>query len=381
MMTKNSASGTLPLNCCVVGAVGIFTTFGCGNAADSPAPDESKLGDNAPLDGGTGGDASNTAGGGTGGSPPGATGGATSGAGGATGGAGTGGASTHGSLDMVAHFRPGSAWDHNDPAQAAVETLFADYENNIRTGGDFNAKIEVCFDDQAAAGAFGYVEFAADAPAILVDYRGTKLRATSVWSEIVLGTEDPNGDPDAAQTKGCDFYLQFDFSQSQPESNIGLVRHECVHGFGADVGVDFAVMSPSSQLDFPAEGSPVVPTVHDLNIVDANGNHLVEFDATSGQYKIGAIQFNSTFGEWTDPLSASAGTFFLGTNDDGTDLKMPNETRPCPWDQGSACDFFNEMPKLMKTGGDISHPTWNTLEFPDRAWLRAMGYTVAMDLE
>lgn len=161
-------------------------------------------------------------------------------------------------------------------------------------------------------GAYGYVTFAEDAPSTLVDYQGTSLMATTVWSQIVLGAPDPNGDPDEGQTKGCDFYLQFDFTLSQPETNVGLVRHECVHGFGAEVGVEFAVMSSGSQLTSPAEGTSVVPTIHDLNIVDENGNHLVEFDSASNGYKIGKIQFLPTFGEWTNPQGPSAGTFFLG---------------------------------------------------------------------
>jgi hypothetical protein len=260
-----------------------------------------------------------------------------------------------------------------------VESLFADFESNIRTGGDFDATIEVCFDDQAG-GAYGYVAFADDAPAQLVEYQGRTVAATSPWAEIVLGNPDPNGTPSTDQSIGCDFYLQYNFSLSQPESNPGLIRHECIHGLGADVGVDFATMSPENALGFPAAGPPVTPTVHDLSIVDAHGHHLVEYDSAQEKYVIGPISFNGTFAAWTDPMTASAGSFFAGIADDGSELLMENETRPCPWDGSSACDFFNEMPLLMKTGGSGSHPTWDTLDYPDRAWLRAMGYTVAQDL-
>lgn len=53
---------------------------------------------------------------------------------------GAGPAGAHGKLDMVAYYRPGSAWDGNTAAQAAVEALFVEYEENLRTGGDFDAK-------------------------------------------------------------------------------------------------------------------------------------------------------------------------------------------------------------------------------------------------
>ncbi len=341
---------------------GLFGGSAGGCAGDDGAGTETHA---EPTESGSGGESSGTDETATegAGSTTTSTGGST---GESTGGAETEGTSTgaelHGVVDLVPIYEPGSAWIDNPTAQAMVESVFADVEGTLRTSGPWDATIEVFLTDDNP----GFAHTTFDTPFVAVEQGGQTVLVVGPWAEIVQGAEDLNG-PAQADGSGHDFAVHFNVSENA--DNAGLLRHEIMHGLGAVNSVANPTMSAMDVPGGPTPGARQQVALYDLQIVDANGDPLVgDYDPDDGTFAVQPVVLDGTMAEWTD---GSAGLRFRGVADDASDLEMELGTFP---NGDDAILLLNEPSLLMSAA---AHPTWNTVAEPDRAFFRALGYSVA----
>ncbi len=272
------------------------------------------------------------------------------------------GAELHGAVDLVPIYEPGSAWIDNPTAQAMVESVFADVAGALRTSGPWDATIEVFLTDDNP----GFAHTTFDTPFVAVEHGGQTVLVVGPWAEIVQGAEDLNG-PAQADGAGLDFAVHFNVSENA--DNAGLLRHEIMHGLGAVNSVANPTMSAMDVPGGPTPGSRQQVALYDLQIVDANGDPLVgDYNPDDGTFAILPVVLDGTMVEWMD---GSAGLRFRGIADDAGDLDMDLGTFP---NGDDAILLLNEPSLLMSAA---VHPTWNTVAEPDRAFFRALGYSVA----
>jgi hypothetical protein len=341
----------------------------CG--ADGPANEAG--GGSASLAGssgasGSGGSGGNVAGASGGSGAGGATsgGGGASGSAGASGNAGNGGAGgsgpteTLGSVTFVPLYEVGSAWEGNQPAKDMVTALFAEVGAALRTSGNWSATIEVYLTDDNPGYADTNVEYW---PAT---FEGKEVLVVPAWRKIVLGEPDPDGPADTAGN-GYDFAVNFNVTENA--DNAGLLRHEMMHGLGAVNGIPNPRIGADNQLGNLFAGDLHQASIYDFPLRDKAGMPLLgSYDAALGEFQVAPFSIDATFTEWTD---GTAGFFFRGIADNGSNLDMPLLTGP--FGDGALLSL-NEPDQLMSAG---SHPTWNHIAEPDRAFFRALHYRLA----
>ena len=106
-------------------------------------------------------------------------------------------------------------------------TFFGQFEQSLRTSGSWNTTIEVFVTDNE----FSVHASASPGSSSIVEYQGKEFIAPNAWQQIVQGVEDPSG-PIQADGSGRDIVVNWNMFLSQPQSNIGLLRHELLHGLG-----------------------------------------------------------------------------------------------------------------------------------------------------
>ena len=209
--------------------------------------------------------------------------------------AGTGGGTAGGKVDFVAIYEAGSAWIGNTKAQATVNSVFADFESNLRTSGNWNAKIEVYLTDDNT----GFANTTFDKSSEIVNVGGQQVRVVGAWKKIVRGGTDPNG-PAQADGKGAEFTVHFNVATQA--DNRGLLRHEMMHGLGAVGTGPWFSMSQSDVLSGPMPGDRKKRDLYDLQLVDLHGKPLhAEYDpqrTRPSRCKTTPLKPSTT--DWTD---------------------------------------------------------------------------------
>lgn len=267
---------------------------------------------------------------------------------------------TRGTVAFVPIYEAGSAWTANDEAQRMVERVFADFAANLRTSGDWDATVEVYLTDDNTNNANttqpGMIE-------VMVDEQS--VRVLPAWASLVRNVT--NG---PAEADGTNVEFTVHFNVADHADNDGLLRHEMMHGMGAINRLANFTVSETGERTGPVAGDRVEAALYDLLLVDGDGNRLLAgYDA--GTFQVQPHRVEATLAEWMD---GDGGIFFRGVADDGSPFDMACGTFPAGADRGVL--LLNEPSDLMVAS---AHPTWNTLDAPDRAFLRAMGYSLASD--
>lgn len=268
-----------------------------------------------------------------------------------------------GTVDFVPVYEPGSAWETNGAAKQMVNMVFADFESTLRTSGEWNATIEVYLTDDNNDNA--HTTFEATFSDAMVD--GQSVRVVPAWNEIVRGTPDANG-PVQPNGSGAEFSIHFNVNDHA--NNAGLLRHEMMHGLGAVNSIPNITVTSSGVLDGPMPGERMKAALYDLQLVDLNGDPLLaNYGAGDDSFEVQPYQIETSLTEWMD---GDAGVFFRGLRPGGGAFDMACGTFPVSSTEGQI--RLNEPAELMFAS---AHPTWDTLDEPDRAFLGAMGYTLA----
>lgn len=264
-------------------------------------------------------------------------------------------APTGGRVTFSPVYENGSAWETNTEAREMVDRVFAQFGALLRTSGDWDATIEVYLTDDntnnANASFWDHVD---------VTFEGQMLRAVPAWAAIIQGVDDG---PARSDGTGTEFILHFNVNAHS--DNDGLLRHEMMHGLGAVNLLPNFIVTENGELTAPTPGSRVAAAVYDRALVDLDGNALLS-NYDDGTFEVQPYRIEATLTEWMD---GDGGIFFRGVADDGADLDMSCGTFPAGPGQGAI--VLNEPSLVMAAG---VHPTWDTLEEPDRAFLRALGY-------
>jgi hypothetical protein len=311
--------------------------------------DDSNGGRSTPTTSGTAGAGGSTSAGGAGGTGSGA--------------GGPGGAGPSGAVDFVPIYETGSAWETNTAAKQMVDSVFADFEATLRTSGDWDATIEVYLSDDNPANA--NTTFEATFVDAVVD--GQTVRVVPAWNEIVRGAADANG---PAQPNGSGAEYAIHFNVSAHADNAGLLRHEMMHGLGAVNSIPNITVTSTGTLGGPMPGERTKAALYDLQLVDLSGNPLLaNYSASDDTFEVQPYNIEPTLVEWMD---GDAGVFFRGAPPGGGALDMACGTFPVNSTQGRI--GLNEPAELMSAS---AHPTWNTIDEPDRAFFSAMGYNLA----
>ncbi len=213
----------------------------------------------------------------------------------------------------------------------------------------------------------GFANTTFDKSSEVVNVGGQQVRVVGAWKKIVQGGTDPNG-PAKADGTGAEFAVHFNVATQA--DNRGLLRHEMIHGRGAVGTGPWFSMSKSNVLSGPMPGDRKKRDLYDLQLVDLSGKLLhAEYDATDQTFKVQNYSIEKKYTDWTD---GDAGLFFRGKAADGKTKDMSLGTFPGP--SGGAQLRMNEVTEVMSAS---SHPTWNTIQEPDRLFFCAMGYNLA----
>jgi len=244
-----------------------------------------------------------------------------------------------------------------------VDMVFADFEATLRTSGNWNATIEVYLTDDDTGTAHTTFEDTFSE----VTFNGQRVRVVPAWNEIVRGTADANG-PAEPNGSGAEFSIHFNVVGHA--DNAGLLRHEMMHGLGAVNSIPNLTVTDSGVLEGPTPGERMKAALYDLQLVDLDGNPLLaDYSDADGTFEVQPYAIETSLAEWMD---GDGGVFFRGLRPGGGAFDMACGTFPVSSSQGQI--RLNEPAELMFAS---AHPTWDTLDEPDRAFLGAMGYTFA----
>ena len=209
---------------------------------------------------------------------------------------------------------------------------------------------------------------------------GTNYEAANSWYQIVRGQADPNGEIEADGT-GADIYIDWNFDISKPENNKGLLRHELLHGLGMQGYTSLGGLPTMTAGTRNVVQSSVTSTsamVHDRYIYDLNNDPIL------GSY-VSGVTYNlnkpiAVDNDWED--ANRSGLYFKGINDDGSERKIWLDAKNSTDTQDGTIDVHHPREVsyngVLPDGGTVEglHPTWNTVEEVDRAYLRGLGYTI-----
>lgn len=280
-----------------------------------------------------------------------------------------------GDVDFVPYYEPGSSWTTNAAARSAAEGMFAQFEATLKTSGAWNTTIEVWLDDNeffnyasATAGSFHSVT-----------HHGRTGFAANPWAQIVKGMANPNGVINTTTGVNADLRVSWNFSLSQPQSNIGLLRHELMHGMGMYSNLNAKpTMAVNGTITRPGRGIVTPASIHDLCLVDAVGNPLLNVSGsgmTITDYVVDA--------DWDD--ANGSGLRILGVKDYAAGiLELPLTSYNSsgvrllanPGYTGGTHTGEMDPVHINLVSYAFAHPTWNTIAEVDRAWFRGVGYSV-----
>ena len=269
------------------------------------------------------------------------------------------------SVSFKAVFESGSAWDGNTAAQDAMREMLGQFSKVMRASGNQDKVIGVYFTDNetSAAASAGPGNYNA------ANIGGTLYQVPNSWYQIVGGKADPNGEIKADGT-GADIRVNWNFSFSQPENNKGLLRHEIYHGLGMQgfSGAGLPTMTAGTTDIVQSTTATTNATVHDRYIYDLNDNPVLGSNVKDLTYNLNKpIAVDN---DWED--ADRAGVYFRGINDDGSVRKIWLDARNATTTRNGVMDVQHPLELSYAT----AHPTWNTVEEVDRAYLRGLGYTI-----
>ncbi len=333
-----------------------FALFlGCSELASTGASTSSG-------EGGAGATSAKGGAGAAGGLGAGAAGGLGAGPAGGQGSAGGAGGRERGTVEFVAVYEAGSAWINNMAAQAMVSGVFADFEATLQTGGAWDSTVEVFLTDDNSG--FANTSFDNTFETAVVDAQDVLV--VNVWQKVVEGAPDPNGQM-GADGAGADFTVHFNVATQS--DNAGLLRHEIMHGLGAVGAIPWFTITDTDVLDGIMPTERYALALYDLRLVDLVGQPLFSnYNAADGTFEVQGYVIETTLALWMD---GDGGVFFRGDLAAGGTTDMPLSTGP--GNNGGGVIRFNEITEVMSAA---AHPTWDTIEDPDRTFLRSMGYSV-----
>jgi len=267
-----------------------------------------------------------------------------------------------GGVDFQLFFEPNSAWDGNYTARAAMESMFGQYEATLRTSGAWNATIEVYVTDNESS-AFASASAGSSA---IVDFDGKKFLAPNAWQQIVQGEDDPNG-PIQPDGSGRDIVVNWNLALSQPASNIGLLRHELMHGLGMTSSLPRPSMAIGGAITRPLVGQETIARIADAALRDLNGNPLLA--DYNGAYDRHVLADYAVDSDWGD--ANESGIFFRGIADDGSPLDMTMNSWQATESSTGRVDFshITDVSYFFARNGE-----WNFVNASDRAFFRGLGY-------
>jgi hypothetical protein len=269
-----------------------------------------------------------------------------------------------GRVDFQLNFEAGSAWDGNYSAQAAMESMFGQFEFVMRTSGNWDSTIEVYVTDNE------YNAYASSSPGSsgLVQHQAKEFIAPNAWQQIVGGIDDPNGaiQPDGS---GRDIVVHWNLALSQPQSNIGLLRHELMHGLGMTSHLWEPSINSQGVIVKPRVGQHSTATVLDAALYDLNGAPLLS--GYGGSYSQHVLADYAVDTDWND--ANESGIVFRGINDDGSPRDMTMNSGGSVEEKGGGVDFshITEVSYAYARGWE-----WDVVNAADRAFLRGLGYQV-----
>jgi hypothetical protein len=272
------------------------------------------------------------------------------------------GSARAGTVDFVLYFEPGSFWVGNYTAQAAMESMFGQFEQTLRTGGNFNASIEVYVTDNE----FSAYASASPGSTGIVDFQGRQFLAPNAWQQIVQGTDDPNGpiQPDGSQR---DITVNWNLGLSQPQSNTGLLRHELMHGLGMLSSLRGPTMAITGAITRPGVGQETTARVMDAALRDLNGNPLLA--GYNGDYSRHVLADYTVDSIWDD--GNESGIVFRGIADDGSPLDMSMNS----WQANATYSGGVDLSHITQVSyAYVRNAEWNYVNASDRAFFRGMGY-------
>jgi hypothetical protein len=266
-------------------------------------------------------------------------------------------------------------------AEAGVVDFVAVYDSASFTVAD-RAEIEAMFDQFEAL-------FVADAPGtteVVVSFvtGGTTAYAETysnwVWKQIAgewffaTNTWAKIHDGDAIED-AFDIEIRWNFGLSSPSTNIGLLRHELFHGFGAVSNVDVAsaTLEADGSVTKTGIGLRTALTVYDRALVDAADARLYGgYDAGARTFAILDFATQTGVGSWNDRMlpGDGAGVRFRGVDDEGGTLDLPIAVF------GTTLSDWSHPMDVMYAGARSG--TWSVVNDADRACLRGMGYALTI---
>ena len=258
-----------------------------------------------------------------------------------------------GTVDFVPVYETDSAWMTSDEARQMVDGVFAQFEALIRTSGAWNATIEVYLTDDNP----GFANTSFDETFSETTLDGQNVLVVPAWKAIVTNTP----------VEGAAFAIHFNVTEQA--DNAGLLRHEMMHGLGAVNRLGNFTLSIEGPVMGPMPGDEVHASLYDVHLVDLEGSHLLsQYDEITQRFIVQPYQIETELTDWMD---GAGGVSFRGIADDGSPLDMGCGTFPAGENTGAL--VLNEPSDVMSAG---VHPSWNTIAEPDRAFLRAMRYTL-----
>lgn len=263
-----------------------------------------------------------------------------------------------GDVDLVASY-DSDAFDDAD--RAAIDALFADFEALLVGTAPGTATILVRF---VAGGTDAYASTFSNW--VWADVEGEWFLATNTWAKVVRG---------APLDDAWDMELRWNFQLSSPHANVGLVRHELLHGFGAVSNLDPAevTLGLDGLLTKLGIGERVALTVYDRALLDADDAALCgNYDAVDRTFEILDFAVESAIGSWDDRKRPGDGTGvrFRGVDDAGLPFDIPIAVFGL-----MLYDWSHPMDVMYASARPND---WAALNDADRALLRGLGYRIAM---
>ena len=279
------------------------------------------------------------------------------------------------SVSFKAVFESGSAWDGKTAAQDAMREMLGQFSKVMRASGKQDKVIGVYFtDNESRVGASVTPgEYKA------ANIGGTLYQVPISWNRIVRGHADPDGEIQANGT-GADFTVNWNFGLiPKPENDKGVLRHELLHGLGM-LGYSrpgLPTMTTGTTDIVQSTYTTTNATVHDRYIYDFNGDPVLGSQTAPDSTTYYVNKPIATDSDWED--ANGSGVYFKGINDDGSERKIWLDAKNANTERIGFMDVQHPLEvSYSGVGGTATglHPTWNTVEEVDRAYLRGLGYTI-----
>ena len=269
-----------------------------------------------------------------------------------------------GRVEFLVKLKPGSQWVLNSRALAAVESMLGQFEAVMRTSGPWDSTIEVLLTDEESTA------FASAGPGSsgIALYQGKRVRVPNSWQQMVLGVDDPNGRIRPGG-KNSDIIINWNFALSRPEINVGLLRHEMMHGLGMTSLLPEPSMAIGGAITRPGIGREHTASAYDTALYDLQGDPLLAGVNGAGAHRHVLADY-AVDSDWGD--ANESGIVFRGIDDEGASVDMIVNSRQASETRTGQVDFDH----LSEVSYRLPHPReqWGVVNAADRAFFRGLGY-------